>query len=154
MQPSNQTVTAGQNAQFNIIATGAQSLSYQWRLNGSSIVGATNFTFFKTSAQLGDAGGYSIVITNYLGSITSSVAQLTVNQPAVPPFSVLPWMSPTNGFNLSFTTVSNRIYTIEFTDVLPATNWQVLQTLPGNGTTWTVNYALTNGSRFFRVKVE
>ena len=40
-QPANATVRAGRKAKFNVTATGATPLSYQWRKNGTNITGAT-----------------------------------------------------------------------------------------------------------------
>src|SRR5580704_4399513 len=41
MQPSSQTVTAGQSATFTVVATGSPTLTYQWQKNGANIAGAT-----------------------------------------------------------------------------------------------------------------
>ena len=77
-QPQNQTVTAGQPATFTVSVTGALPLSYQWRLNGTGLATATNATCTLTNAQPGDAGDYSVVVTNSYGATTSAVATLTV----------------------------------------------------------------------------
>ena len=77
-QPQNASVTPGANAQFNIGATGTPALRYQWRRNGTNIPGATGPGLTITNAQLGDDAAFSVVITNFYGSITSSVATLTV----------------------------------------------------------------------------
>ncbi len=80
-QPQNQIVTQGSNATFTVIASGAPTPGYQWRFNGTSIASATTSSYTKTSAQTSDAGSYTVVVTNTSGSITSSVATLTVNVP-------------------------------------------------------------------------
>ena len=36
-------------------------------------------------------------------------------------------------FNLHFLTRSNWSYTVQYSDLLPATNWQTLAVFPGNG---------------------
>jgi endonuclease/exonuclease/phosphatase family metal-dependent hydrolase len=78
-QPQNLTVAVGENASFNVSASGAAPLHYQWRFNSSAISSATNSTYTRTNAQLADAGNYTVVITNATGSVTSSVATLVVN---------------------------------------------------------------------------
>ena len=60
---------------------GSPPLNYQWRFNDMSIAGATATNYTRVNAQAGDAGGYSVLITNLAGAITSSVATLTVNVP-------------------------------------------------------------------------
>jgi len=80
-QPTNQTVVAGSDANFQVGASGSSPLNYQWWFNGTNGVGANTNTFSLTNAQLSQAGGYSVVITNSAGSVTSTVAMLTVGMP-------------------------------------------------------------------------
>ncbi len=77
-QPQPQTVLAGQGATFSATATGTAPLAYQWLFGGTNISGATTNPFIITSAQSGDAGNYSVIIANGVGSVTSSPAALTV----------------------------------------------------------------------------
>jgi len=87
--PTNQAVGVGSTVTFVVTATGAPPLSYQWQtagtnlvngtnISGSTISGATNATLTIFNAQTNDNGGYSLIVTNYGGSVTSSVALLTV----------------------------------------------------------------------------
>ena len=79
-QPANQTVSAGQTATFSVVATGTAPLSYQWQKNGVAITGATSSSFTTPVTTTADSGEqFRVVITNAFGSITSSVATLTVN---------------------------------------------------------------------------
>jgi hypothetical protein len=80
-EPQDLTVFVGADAPFTVVAGGSTSMSYQWRFNETNIAGATGSTYTRTNAQFEDAGGYTVVITNYLGSITSQVATLTVESP-------------------------------------------------------------------------
>ena len=73
----NQTIMAGQSVTFDAYAFGV-SLTYQWRFNGVNIVGATNATYTVNNAQAGNAGNYSVVVSNPAGSVTSNNAPLTV----------------------------------------------------------------------------
>ena len=83
-QPSSVTVVAGQNASFSVSAGGTPVPTLQWRKGGVGISGATNSTYSLTPALLADAGSYDVVVTNSLGSVTSTAATLTVT-PATPP---------------------------------------------------------------------
>lgn len=79
-QPHDQTVIAGQTANFSVKATGKSPLSYQWQKNGSAISGATAANYTTPATTLADSGTqFSVVVTNSLGSATSSNATLTVN---------------------------------------------------------------------------
>ena len=78
-QPQSQTVTAGADATFSVTATGTAPLSYQWLLRGTNIAGANTNSYSLANVQFSDAGYYTVVVTNFVGSITSSPALLTVN---------------------------------------------------------------------------
>jgi endonuclease/exonuclease/phosphatase family metal-dependent hydrolase len=89
-QPVDQTVPAGSNVVFSVTAAGASPLSYQWYFNTNTLISATTAnTLTITNAQLTNSGGYSVIITNSMGSITSAVANLTVTN-AAPGISAQP----------------------------------------------------------------
>jgi hypothetical protein len=78
-QPVSKTVTAGASATFSVVASGTGTLTYQWRFNGSAISGATSASFTVSNAQTANAGSYTVVVANTVGSTTSNAATLTVN---------------------------------------------------------------------------
>jgi hypothetical protein len=58
-------------------------------------------------------------------------------------------------FVLSFNTVSNRSYTVQYCDFLPASAWTNLTMVNGNGSLMTVtNLNAPNGKRFYRVQTQ
>lgn len=83
-QPVSLTRTAGQSAAFSVVASGGGTLSYQWRKNGTTISGATAATLTLSNVQTTDAASYSVVVSNSVGSVTSTAATLTVNQVIAP----------------------------------------------------------------------
>ncbi|MGB0579372.1 MAG: beta strand repeat-containing protein [Limisphaerales bacterium] len=80
-QPVSQTICIGQSASFTVGATGDAPLTYQWSKNGVAISGATNPTYAIPSVTAGDAGSYTVVVSNNGGSVTSVVATLTPDNP-------------------------------------------------------------------------
>ncbi|HOC55404.1 MAG TPA: immunoglobulin domain-containing protein [Verrucomicrobiota bacterium] len=84
-QPQSQAVGAGSNVTFSVTATGTAPLSYQWRKNGGTISGATASSYTLANAQPSDAGSYSVVVANAVGTVTSSNAVLTVSAVENPP---------------------------------------------------------------------
>ncbi len=78
--PVSVTRNEQQQVIFSVGATGLEPLSFQWRRNGTAIPGATSPDYFIEEVAPADAGDYDVVITNSLGSATSRVAQVTVNQ--------------------------------------------------------------------------
>jgi hypothetical protein len=60
-------------------AAGVPPLAYQWRQNGTPLVGATNSWLAFSNALPWQTGNYDLVVTNLFGQATSSVATLTVD---------------------------------------------------------------------------
>lgn len=81
LQPTNQTVGAGQDATFRAGAAGNPPFAYQWRFNGAAIAGATISAYTVTNAQPGNIGNYSVVVDDYyhLGPVTSRNAFLNIS---------------------------------------------------------------------------
>jgi len=78
VHPMAQVITLGDDAMFTVAATGVD-LTYQWRRNGAAISGATSDTFSITDAQRTDAGTYTVVVSNTIGSAYSLPATLTIS---------------------------------------------------------------------------
>jgi uncharacterized delta-60 repeat protein len=78
-QPTNQDINPGQDARFAVAAQGTLPLNYQWRKNGIDIPGATKSLITVTNARQTDIAGYDVLVSNVFGSITSSLANLSVN---------------------------------------------------------------------------
>ncbi len=92
--PTNQTVQVSSSATFCVVAQGSClgnfPLGYQWRLNGSDlsnggrISGATTACLTISNAQTSDQGGYTVVVSNLGGAVTSAPpAMLTVTDAPV-----------------------------------------------------------------------
>jgi hypothetical protein len=104
-QPANTSATVGDPAGFTADANGDAPIRYQWYFNtNTALTGETNATFTIPSVQTNDAGGYSVVVSNNNGAVTSLVATLTVLQP-VPPYITSQPQNWTNvaGFVATFT---------------------------------------------------
>lgn len=82
-QPVGRSITQGSNTTFTVGVTGAGPLSYQWRFDGTNIVGATAGSYTRANAQPNHEGNYSVVVTNVAGLVTSEDAFLVVN---IPPY--------------------------------------------------------------------
>lgn len=78
-QPANQFVVVSNSALFSVTATGAAPLHYQWYFNTNTpLSNATNASYSISTTLTNNAGGYSVIVTNGLGAVTSIVATLTV----------------------------------------------------------------------------
>jgi hypothetical protein len=78
-QPQGRTVIVGASVLFSVMASGVPAPTYQWFSNGIAIAGATSATLTLSNVQTTNAGSYTVVVSNALGSVTSSPATLTVN---------------------------------------------------------------------------
>jgi hypothetical protein len=77
-QPPCATAIVGGTATFSAAAGGSVPLGYQWQRNGVNIAGATTSTLTIPNAYYTDAGSYTLVVANAVGSATSSPATLGV----------------------------------------------------------------------------
>jgi hypothetical protein len=81
----------GQSAVLTVDAVSGTPLTYQWKksgvpvANGNGIAGANTVTLSFASVQLAHAGDYSVTVSNSAGSVTSSLATLTVTPVVVVP---------------------------------------------------------------------
>jgi formylglycine-generating enzyme required for sulfatase activity len=152
-QPSGQTVAVGQTVTFSVTATGTAPLSYQWMKNGVNIPGATNAIYTIASPQTWDAGAYSVIISNAVGTVTATGAQLAVN-----PFEITSLAFQTNGILITWITTGGQANVVQTTTDLQAgfTNLGPNIIIPGTSAV-TTNYLDTRvpvnfPALFYRVK--
>jgi len=77
-QPSSQSVSLGSNVTLTAAVNGSPAPTYQWYKDGVAIPGAVNSTFNINSAQAYNVGNYTLVATNTLSSVTSSIATISI----------------------------------------------------------------------------
>ena len=63
---------------MSVSASGDGPFTYQWQKDDQAIAGATNATLTLASAQTAQAGYYSVVVSNGLGSVKSSSVWVSV----------------------------------------------------------------------------
>ena len=91
-QPLTQTAIAGAPATLAVSAAGDPPLSFQWMNGPAPIPGGTSSVLSWPQTGDANAGNYTVIVSNPWGSVTSSVAILTVLDP---PVIVTPPQSPT-----------------------------------------------------------
>jgi Pro-kumamolisin, activation domain/Bacterial surface protein, Ig-like domain/Immunoglobulin I-set domain/Bacterial Ig-like domain (group 3) len=93
-QPVGQTATNGATVVFSAGAGGQTPLRYQWLFNGTNLPAGANVSdttsnvLMLSAVTTANAGTYALVVTNTYGSVTSSMATLTVTFP--PSFTTQP----------------------------------------------------------------
>ena len=154
-QPQPVTVIPGQTAGFTVGAGGTPPFSFQWYLNCvTPLAGATFDTLVFTNVSEAESGSYCVLVSNAFGSEFSSPARLRV-------------LSPPNFFfitrtgtvvTVTFSTLTNQNYTVQFKDMINAAEWSVLRkgsNLPGTGFPMNLqDPQATVPQRFYRVLLE
>lgn len=82
--PQSVSIASGNDATFSVTASGTPTPTFQWQRNGNAIPGATSNILKVPGASTSDAGDYTVVVTNALGSVTSNKATLTVSSTSTP----------------------------------------------------------------------
>jgi len=149
--PASQIVPVGQPANFSIMAGGLNPL-YQWQLNGTNILSATNATYNIPAAGVGQDGNYSVIVSNSFSSATSVVSTLTFYTP-----KTVEWDGNGAAWDTSslFWTVNGGVSATNYTDTdnalfSPLGSAQSTVTLagtlsPGSITVSNAAYTLTGG---------
>jgi len=155
VQPTNQIVLPGAAVVFSVSVFGSQPISYQWRLNGINLSDGTNISgsassvLNLTDVSLADGGTYCVVITNGLGTVTSTGALLTIlTQPV---FQTI--VHSNASVVLTWSAISGLTYQLQFKSELASTNWLNLGS--PNAATGSIMTAsdpsLSDTQRFYRV---
>ena len=123
-QPADQSVVVGSAATFSVSAAGAAPLSYQWAgspdgITYTDIVGATSASYNTGPTTLAQSGTrYRVVVSNSLGSDTSSAARLTVTPVVVAPAIT---MQPSDQ---TVTAPATATFNVTATGTTPSYQWQ------------------------------
>ena len=88
VQPSDVNAETGGTATFIVEASGEGLLSYQWFGPGGDaltdvdgdIEGSNSSTLQIINVESGDAGDYTVVVTNSAGSVISDAATLSIGE--------------------------------------------------------------------------
>ena len=82
--PVSQTIAPGGSATFVVeatVATGGDSLIYQWLRDGSAVAGATASQLVLTNLTSGQSGSYAVRVSDGTLTVTSAAARLLVTTP-------------------------------------------------------------------------
>ena len=147
--PKSFIVTEGDSVIFLVDALGTPPLSYKWQKDGATITNATDPTFTFSGAALTDSGAYRVIVSNNIGSDTSSAAILRVNPAIMRPNITTGPMSETAtvGDSVTFDVVSSGTRPFTYTWQRDGT------TIDGADSTLTINTASLADAGEYRVIV-
>ncbi|MGB8369430.1 MAG: immunoglobulin domain-containing protein [Verrucomicrobiia bacterium] len=168
--PVSQTVVAGANVTFSVVASGATPMAYQWYFNNTKLGNQTASFLKLNSVRSSQGGNYFVKVSNSASSVASSVAKLTVvsaprtPQPQLgkPPIVIL--QPPTitaihrsgDHVMVSFGCATGLRYSLEYKDSLAGSAWTPLPgSLTGTGKVVSLNDSnAPPAGRFYRVRAE
>jgi predicted alpha-1,2-mannosidase len=142
-----------QGVNFNVAVTGTPPLSYQWFYSTNGSQGTYTPLSVQTNSslalspvlQLTNAGNYFVVVTNSFGSVTSSVATLTIYRAPVIT------QQPTSG-NISLFSGSTNTWSVSVNAALPFNYYWLLNgmaiTSATNSTLQFTNLQITDSGNY------
>jgi hypothetical protein len=146
-QPLSRMVNVVSPVTFTVYAWGG-SLNYQWQFNGSNLSGASNSAYTISSAQVTNAGSYTVVVSNPAGIATTSPALLTVGSDTVA-LSVVDF-TPGIGITLQLDGDPGNYVVLKSMDLV---NWATLTNVTTlTGTAQCLDPQTTNSAQFYRAK--
>jgi len=119
--PLTQTAEVGTAVDLSVSGTGSPPMFYLWYLNNTNLISSSTNNYLElANLQFSQSGGYTVVVTNAFGAVTSSPAMLNVI-PVVPRRAV-----PA----ISVTGETGSSVNVGYADSLgPAPSWLPLDTL-------------------------
>ena len=125
--PQEQTVPESGSGFFSVFAAGLRPLKYQWRFEGNNLPGKTGPCLELHYLTANRAGGYSVVVSNSSGAITSTVASLAISPTNPPLLLEALGLSATNRFAFGITGETGRQFRVWASTNL--INWSDEETL-------------------------
>ena len=86
--PASQSIALHGTANLVVSAAGSVPLTYQWKLDGTNLPGATSPVLTLANIQISQAGSYSVTVSNSVANLTSTNAVVTLTYPT-PPIKVV-----------------------------------------------------------------
>jgi hypothetical protein len=146
--PWSQIVPAGTNVLLSIMPTGTQPFYYQWRLNGTNLLEATNATLVITNFQIANEGDYSVLVSNAVEMVTRQIAQILVRR--IPPPQLSNAQMVDNAFRMLISSEPRYKITIQTSTHL--VDWQDYFSFTSSGLNLLTDPAASRvGQRFYRV---
>jgi hypothetical protein len=148
------SITADAKTKTLGAADPAFTVTYAGFVNGetSAVLGGT-LTLSRVQGE--SIGSYLITLSGLTSAnyaITFNAGTLTIVAPA--PVLLSPTRSGTTNIVITWTSVSNAIYRVQFNPVLGTTNWtDILGDVTATGSTASKTDILTTSNRFYRVQV-
>jgi hypothetical protein len=141
-----QIVDPGVDVTFNAGAGGTPPLTYQWRLNGTPLIGGNGSIFVQQNVQYTHGGIYSVVVGNSFGQATNQ-AELYIR----PTFTMSPPVMSNGFFRLTVNGTPGKRYSVEGSGNL--TNWMAVGNVTNSAVQMPFQDPLTSSNRTYRLRL-
>lgn len=153
--PTNCSAFVGGSNTFTVSALGNPPFTYRWQFNGTNLSGATNTFLTLTNLKTTNAGSYTVVVTDLTGSVTSSVAMLTINPLTAPVITNFNLSANQTTCTVGGTAAASQPCVLQSaSNLTPPVTWTSVATNSAgtNGLFSFTNAPITNSTqRFYRV---
>jgi len=146
--PHDLNAVVGGSVTFSVAATGSVPLEFQWSHAGTNITGATGTSLTLSPVQAGDAGAYTVTVSNSVDS-SSATANLTVLAGSSPQITSAQIVNGRIRFLINGNV--GQQYIIESSSDLHS--WTQLVTLSNVQGSVPYEEAVLSGGRFYRVSL-
>lgn len=152
ISPPSTNAPPGADVTLAATAYGTAPMQFQWQHAGTNIAGGTTNSFTITNVAAGSAGDYTLVLSDFTGSVTSSVATLAVTgMPIAPSLTSQPQNQVANpGANATFSASATGTMPLSYqwlfngTHLAGATNTVYTRTNVQAATTGSYSVVVTN----------
>ena len=151
-QPASARIRVGDSLRLFVTANGPQPLAYQWYRDNTQLAGKNSAELILTNTSLTDSGNYWVRITGIAGSVTSSYAQVIVEELTEGSFSVSMIKTAPGQLSISARGPANTTFDLLITSDLQNPNWTLLRTITtdASGRVDTSFFMGTSGNAFIR----
>lgn len=138
--PATQTVPLGASVTLSALASGVPSPDYAWLFCDGAVCGATNTSLSITNFQAVNEGTYSVVASNFAGTVVSTAATLLLDSPLRLDSLTI------NGSGCTMRIISQRNATCIVQCSTNLVDWNPLATNASPSGIW--DYVTTNGAAY------
>lgn len=88
--PTTVTIDYGNSLSLYATVAGTQPMTYQWKKDGVDLTSSTSTSYNKSGMTPDGSGQYTLVATNFVGTVTSAAVAVTVNAAVAPTITQQP----------------------------------------------------------------
>jgi hypothetical protein len=151
MEPVGSAYPQGVDVGLSVAALSDDKIQYQWQLNGTNIISATNASLLLPDVQPVSSGDYRTILVDSSGSVTSAVAHVSVAPgSSVPPLLLPSTIAVTNqAFGVQLQLEPGKAYRVQSS--LDLTGWLTVTNFIATSILTSFADPMVGPRRFYRI---